>query len=108
MKPKGIENAEATVEACRGALAALDSTENEDWSKTLESVVEALEGLQGKFFLKTNPAIPVTRDCRREAEELKSLAGKSGPAEISSAIDRLKTSMEKLLKAAKMEGVIIT
>jgi hypothetical protein len=108
VKPKGIENAEAVMEACRATLASAGSSQDEELRRTLESIVSAIEGLLGVFFLKTNPAIPVTRDCRRDAEELRGRAQAGQAAESKATLERLKTNMEKLLKAAKMEGVIIT
>ena len=44
MIPKGIENADAIIEACRLTLAGLDSAEPE-WKEVLQSVISALEEL---------------------------------------------------------------
>jgi len=45
MIPKGIENANATIEACRLTLAGLDSADPES-KEVLQSVIEILEGLK--------------------------------------------------------------
>ncbi len=108
MVPKGIENADAIIEASRQTLAGLDSTANPEWRECLESVISALEDMKTKFFLKTNLAIPITNACRRDAAELQSLAVGGDLARFSQVLDRLRGNMEKLLKQAKMEGVIIT
>ena len=108
MKPKGVENAEAVVGACRRALAALGPSRSDEWAKTLESVMQAMESLQGRFFLKTNPAIPATKACRRDAEEVERLVRGVEQAQAAAALERLKRSVEQTLKAAKMEGIIIT
>ena len=41
MIPKGIENAEAIVEACRQTLASLDS-EKTEWREVLEEVIQKI------------------------------------------------------------------
>jgi len=108
MVPKGIENADAIIEASRQTLAGLDSTASPEWRECLESVISATEDLKKKFFLKTNLAIPITNTCRKDAAELQSLLAKGDLADFSQVLDRFRNNMETLLKQAKMEGVIIT
>jgi len=107
MIAKGIENANAIIEACQLTLAGLDSTDPE-WKEVLQSVIEIIEDLKTKFFLKTNLAIPITNACRRDATELQSLVEKHDLSRFPEVLTRLRGNMEKLLKQAKMEGVIIT
>jgi hypothetical protein len=107
MIPKGIENADAIIEACRLALAGLDSAEP-DWKEVLQSVISALEELKTKFFLKTNLAIPVTNTCRKDAAELQSQLEKKDLSGFPETIARFRGNMEKLLKQANMEGITIT
>jgi hypothetical protein len=108
MKPKGVENAESVLAACREAAKTLGPSGNDEWIATLESIAQAIESLQSRFFLKTNPAIPATKACRADAEELAGLAGNGHLDQVPAVLERFKVSMEKLLKAANMEGIIIT
>ena len=107
MIPKGIENADAIIEACKLILAGLDSADPE-WKEVLQSVVEIISDMKTKFFLKTNLAIPVTNACRRDTVELQSLVEKDDLSSFPDVLARLRGNLEKLLKQAKMDGVIIT
>ena len=107
MIPKGIENANAIIEASKLTLAGLDSADLE-WKEVLQSVIEIMEDLKTKFFLKTNLAIPITNVCRKDATELQSLVEKHGLSCFPEVLARFRGNMEKLLKQAKMDGVIIT
>jgi hypothetical protein len=107
MIPKGIENANAIIEACKLTLADLNSADPE-WKEVLQSVIEIMEDLKTKFFLKTNLAIPITNASRKDAIELQSLVEKHDLSCFSEVLARFRGNVEKLLKQAKMEGVIIT
>jgi len=107
MIAKGIENANAIIEACQSQLAGLESADPE-WKEVLQSVIEIIEDLKTKFFLKTNLAIPITNACRKDATELQSLVEKHDLSRFPEVLTRFRDNMEKLLKQAKMEGVIIT
>ncbi len=107
MIAKGIENANAIIEACKLTLAGLDSADPE-WKEVLQSVIEIMDDLKTKFFLKTNLAIPVTNACQKDATELQSLVEKHDLSRFPEVLARFRGNMEKLLKEAKMEGVIIT
>ena len=107
MIPKGIENANAIIEACKLTLAGLDSLDPES-KEVLQSVIEILEGLKTKFFLKTNLAIPITNASRRDVTELQSLVEKHDLSRFPEVLARFRGNMEKLLKQAKMDGLIIT
>jgi len=107
MLPKGIENANAIIEACKLTLAGLDSGDTK-WKEVLQSVIEIMEDLKTKFFLKTNLAIPATNASREDATELQSLVEKHDLSSFPEVLARLRGNMEKLLKQAKMEGIIIT
>ncbi len=107
MVPKGIDNANAIIEACKLTLAGLDSTDP-DWKEVLQSVIGIMEDLKTKFFLKTNLAIPITNASRKDATELQSLVEKHDLSCFPEVLARFRGNMEKLLKDAKMEGVIIT
>lgn len=107
MVPKGMENADAIVEACKLTLARLESGEAE-WRELLQSAVSALEELKTKFFLKTNLAIPITNACRKDAAELQALAEKGDLSGFPEALARFRGNLEKLLKQADMQGITIT
>lgn len=107
MIPKGIENANAVIEACKLTLAGLDSADPE-WKEVLQSIIEIMESLKSKFFLKTNLAIPITNASRKDATELQSLVEKHNLSCFSEVLTRFQGNMEKMLKQAKMEGLIIT
>ena len=107
MIPKGIENADAVIEACKLTLAGLDSADPE-WKEVLQSIIGVIEDLKTKFFLKTNLAIPITNACRKDATELQSLVDKHDLSAFSEVLARFRGNMEKLLKQAKMEGLVIT
>ncbi len=107
MIPKGIENTDAIVEACQSTLAGLDSADNES-KAVLQDVINVLETLKTKFFLKTNLSIPITNTCRKDATELKSLVEKKDLSSFPEVMARFRGNMEKLLKQANMEGLTIT
>ena len=107
MIPKGIENANAIIEACKLTLAGLDSADPE-WKEVLQSVIEIMDDLKTKFFLKTNLAIPITNASRKDATELQSLVEEHDLSRFPEVLARFRGNMEKLLKDAKMDGVIIT
>ena len=107
MIPKGIENADAIIETCKLTLAGLGSTDPE-WKEVLQSVIEIMEDMKTKFFLKTNLAIPITNASRKDATELQSLVENHDLSSFPEVLARFRGNMEKLLKQAKMDGVIIT
>ena len=107
MISKGIENVNAIIEACQLTLAGLDSADPES-KEVLQSVIEIMEDMKTKFFLKTNLAIPITNACRKDATELQSLVEKHELSCFPEVLSRFRDNMEKMLKQAKMDGVIIT
>jgi predicted metal-dependent hydrolase len=107
MIAKGIENANEIIEDCKRALAGLDSAEQE-WKEILQSIITIMEDLKTKFFLKTNLAIPITNACRKDAAELLSLVENHDLSRFPEVLGRFRENMEKLLKQANMDGVIIT
>ncbi|KPJ68391.1 MAG: hypothetical protein AMJ43_00480 [Coxiella sp. DG_40] len=107
MIAKGIENANEIIEDCKLTLAGLDSAEQE-WKEVLQSVITIMEDLKTKFFLKTNLAIPITNACRKDAAELQSLVESHDLSRFPDVLGRFRENMEKLLKQANMDGVIIT
>ncbi len=107
MIAKGIENADSIIEYCRLTIAGLDSQEPEG-KEVLQSVIDILEDMKKKFFLKTNLAIPPTNACRKDIVELQSIVEGADLSRFAEVMDKFRGNLEKLLKNAKMDGVIIT
>ncbi len=107
MIPKGIETTNAIIEACQLTLAGLDSADSEG-KEVLQSVIEIMEDLKTKFFLKTNLAIPITNACLKDATDLQSLVENHDLSRFPEALVRFRGNMENLLKQAKMDGLTIT
>ena len=107
MIPKGIENADIIIESCKLILAGLGPADTE-WKEVLQSVIEIMGDMKTKFFLKTNLAIPITNACRKDVTELQSLVEKDDLSGFPEVLARFQGNMEKMLKQAKMDGVIIT
>ena len=108
MPPKGVENVEAIIAACKATVEALDSEGQSEWKAWLNSAIEVLDEMKGKFFLKTNPSIPATNKCRKDAEELQAIAASGDFAGFPLVFERLQENMDTLLKRSSMDGVIIT
>ena len=64
--------------------------------------------MKDRFFLKTNPAIPVTNRCRKDAEQFQAAAASGDTEEFIQSWEQMKKDMDELLKRSSMEGVIIT
>lgn len=108
MKPKGVENVEAIIAACQKTLEVLGAGGDKAAKDWLSSAIDVVGQMQGKFFLKTNPAIPVTNRCRKDAEELQAAATAGDKDKFSQVWEQFKKDMDDLLKRSSMEGVIIT
>jgi hypothetical protein len=108
MIPKGIENVDAIIEAFNKTSASLSKKGNAEYKAWLKSAVEVLGQMRDKFFLKTNPAIPVTNKARKDAEELQAVAAGGDMSKFPAAFEVIKQDMDTLLKRASMDGVIIT
>jgi hypothetical protein len=108
MQPKGLLNAEAIIEGCKKALLTLGDGAKPEWVETLNSTVSTLEDMQGKFFLKTNFAIPVTNALLKDLNGVQSIAMSGDLAGMAEAITRVKTGLENLVQRGKMDGVSLT
>jgi len=107
MIPKGEQNTDVIIEACRTTLAALSNPKPE-WKETLEGVIDALEKVKTSFFLKTNLAVPITNTCRKDAAELQEMAEKPDPDAFGEVLARFTGNIEKLLNQSNMEGLVLT
>ncbi len=108
MIPKGVQNADAIIEACQKTLAELDVKSEPEWKETLSNISSAIEKLKTVFFLKTNLAIPVTNVCLKDATELQSLVTEGDFSNFSEVLAQLRANVENLLKHAKMDGITLT
>ncbi len=108
MIPKGMQNADAIIEACQKTLAGLGARAEPEWKETLSNISSAMEKLKTVFFLKTNLAIPVTNVCLQDATELQSLVAKGDLSDFPEVLARLRAGVENLLKHAEMEGITLT
>jgi len=107
MIPKGIDNADTIIKACKLTIARLGEADQEN-KELLQSAIDVLENMKKKFFLKTNLAVPPTNACKKDAIELQSIVEEGDLSTFPELIAKFRGNMEKLLKLAKMDGVIIT
>ncbi len=106
-----------SIERCREALSALDSIDNPeiaDQKKKIGEVVEKLEGLKEKVFLKTkkamNPAYLVFEASQAVADQAAELADGDEDAlqEFKEAVAQLMHNLEGLEGSSKQHSVIVT
>ncbi len=106
-----------SIDRCRGALSATDSADNPDLCnhrKTIEEVLELIESLKEKVFLKTKkavtPAYLVLESSQNIAELAEDLDADDEDAvgEFGEAADHLKDNAAKLKGASKQHSVIVT
>ena len=108
MPPKGVENVEAIISSCQKTIGSLGSPEHKEWKEWIESAIDVLGDMKDKFFLKTNPSIPVTNKCRKDAEELATISTDGSMDQFPAVFERFQADMDTLLKRSSMDGVIIT
>lgn len=116
--PKGQENVDKTIERCRDIIAALDGlplaekANSEDTKQHINRIIEGLQEISGKFFLKSNPSIPPTNVCLKSVEELsKSLPASEEDKDHTTfinALDSFEKAFESLKEKASMRGTVIT
>ena len=108
MIPKGVQNADAIIEACKKTLTDLNAKAKPEWKETLNDIISVVENPKMKFFLKTTLAIPITNACLKDATELQSITAKGNLSKFPNVLTQLQVNGQKLLKHAKMEGVTLT
>ncbi len=111
MPTKGEENLKLTVEACQRVALGLDGVTAEGastWKSALEEVAQKLQGLENKFFLKTNPSIPSTNACKKEIILMEELQQKQDWTAFGEALSRFRQHVDTLVKKAEMPGTILT
>lgn len=105
------------IENCRKAVSDLDSADKPglaDRKKTLEDVVQLLEGLKEKVFFKTkkalSPAYQVLEASQAVVDHVEELADADEDAlkELADAVGQLKDRATALEAASKTQSVIVT
>jgi hypothetical protein len=106
-----------SIENCRKTLSALDSAANADLApqkKAVEEVVQLLEGLLEKVFLKTKKAVAPTFQVNETSQALlekaEELSGGDDDVirEFKDAVGQLKDHVTTLQAASKQQSVIVT
>ena len=108
MQPKGLQNADAIIETCKKTLTNLGAGAKPEWKTTLENTIATMEDMKGKFFIKTNFAIPVTNALLKNATEVQSLTVRGDASKYPDAFARLGESLQNLINRGKMDGVSLT
>jgi hypothetical protein len=111
MPAKGEENLKSTMDTCSRVLAGLDKVTTEGvsvWKSELEQIAKTLQGLEGKFFFKTNPSIPSSNACRKDAVQLEELQQKGDWSTFAATLPRFRQNVETMVKKAEMPGTVLT
>lgn len=116
--PKGQENVNEIINTCRDIITALDNVSpagNVNVERATEQITGMIEGLQeisGKFFLKSNPSIPPSTACLKSVRELAGIlqtyAGEQDATKFLTAMENFKTAFESLAQKASMRSTVIT
>ena len=116
-EPEAKQNVLDAIDRCREALSAIDSTENSnlsDYGKKIEEIVEVLEGLKEKVFLKTKKALTPAYLVLESSQNIVDLAEETDAEddddvrEFGEAISQVKDNVTKLQGASKQHSVIVT
>ena len=115
---KGQENVDKTMDICRGILSALDKMPSGSKASTngpreqINRIIEGLQEISGKFFLKSNPSIPPTVACLKRAGELAGTLPEAGEekdlTKFLNALEGFEKVFESLNEKASMRSTIIT
>ena len=116
---KGIEDVKRAVALCREATQKLESfgakTEGKQVSGQLLEIISQLEGLQSKFFLKTNLSVRFTSSCLKVSEKIENNLtamwdAKSGDASwgaLVAEVEELAKKVQLLAEKSTAEGDIV-
>ena len=112
--PNGPEYVEATlakIENLSTAIGGMAGVEDEwktDAQGRLAALVELLQGMGDRFFLKTRVCLPFARKCDQAAESLDSLVAEGDPSKLGSALTLLEKAVRTLDERSMMQGMAIT
>lgn len=116
-EPEGKQYLLDSIENCRKALSALDSAGNstlDAQKKSIEEVVQVLEGLQEKVFFKTKkavaPTFQVSETSQAVVERIEDLNADDEDTvhDLKDAVGQLKDSVSTLQATSKTQSVIVT
>ena len=108
MIARGVQNADAVIQSLNKALSDLGEKAKPEWQASMKSIIATFKDMKGKFFIKTNFAIPATNAVLKDATEVGTLAANGDLAKFPEALARLQTSVDNLVKRSKMDGVSLT
>jgi hypothetical protein len=116
-EPEAKQHVLDSIERCRDALSAFDSKDIsslDDHKKSIGEILDLLESLKEKVFLKTKkaltPAYLVSESCQSVADLAEELTDGDDDEieEIGDAVAQLKENAAKLQSASKQHSVIVT
>ncbi len=95
---------------CHEIVAGLDSGENSSqaWEASLVEIVDKFEEINGTFFFKTMPSVPVTRTCQREAKALQELSSEGSWGDFGPAMEQFIKTAQDVIDKAGMKGTTLT
>jgi len=116
--PKGQDNVDKMIDICRDMISTFGSVSfdgNMNVETATEQITAIMEGLQeisGKFFLKSNPSIPPTNACLKSAgafaEILKAYEEGQDSANLQNGLADFTKAFESLAQKASMRSTVIT
>ena len=116
-EPEAKQNVLDGIASCREAISATESADNPALAvhrKTIEEIIELLDGLKEKVFLKTKKALTPaylvlesSQNVTELAEELEA-DDEDSVQEFGDAVGQLKANVDKLKGASKQHSVIVT
>ena len=95
---------------CHEIVDGLDKEEepSQAWEASLVEIIEKFDELDGTFFFKTMPSIPVTRTCQRDAKALLDLSGEAHWSAFGSALEQFIKSAQEVIDKSGMKGTTLT
>jgi len=116
-EPEAKQHVLDAIDSCREALGVIDSSENSnlsDQGKRIQEIVDALEGLKEKVFLKTKKALTPAYLVLESSQNLVEMAedmdteDDDDVREFGEAVGHVKENVTKLQGASKQHSVIVT
>ncbi len=106
----GQEMLADAVAICHEIVAGLNGGEksSQPWEASLVEIVGKFEELNGTFFFKTMPSVPVTRACQRDAKALLELSGEGRWGDFGPALEQLLKTAQEVIDKAGMKGTTLT
>jgi hypothetical protein len=116
--PKGQENVDKMIDICRDMISTIGSVSFDGnisvktATEQITAIMEGLEEISGKFFLKSNPSIPPTNACLKSAgafaEILKTYEEGQDSTIVQNGLADFIRAFESLAQKASMRSTVIT